>query len=162
MIKFIKCFLVLLISAFVMVPLAEAKSISITDGISMMAYSVTTDFDRDDDDFSTNCEDFAHTIRIGGYLVLLVRVLLPIIIIAKSTMSLISVVTNGKPEELQKKAKQLGVSLIAGILIFFVPTIINVIFGFISDYNNGITEDSKICTACIFDPLGSTCSTYAD
>lgn len=158
--KCIISFLLVFISAIILIPTIYAGTLS--DSIVTMEYDITTDYNRVNDDFDTNCQDFAHTIRIGGYLLLLVRVLLPIVIIVKATMSLVSVITNGKPEELQKKVRQLVISLIAGVIIFFIPIVVDVIFGFINGYDSGITEDSKICTACIFEPYGSICSTYAD
>lgn len=154
--KFIFCFLIL-IAFGLYTPTANAKTIQ-SDGDFLILASTSGDID----DFSTNCQDFAKTIRIGGYLILLVKVLLPLIIIVKSSLNLISVVTNGQPEELKKKSNQMVTSLIAGIIIFFVPTIVYTIFGFVSKYNDGITEDSKICVACVFEPFSTECNTYAD
>lgn len=152
----------LLVSSFLFVTTeVNAKNLSLDGTVSIMDYDLSTDYDRVDN-FDTNCQDFAHTLRIGGYLIVLVKVLIPIIIIVKASLNLLHAVTGGKSEELKKWAKQLGYSFIAGALIFFVPTIVNVAFGFISAYNTNITEDSKICTACIFDPFSEACTKYAD
>lgn len=140
---------------------ATASDSSNSNGSYNDQYIPSTDYNRDDN-FSGNCADFARTIRIGGYLVYIVKLLIPIIIIVKASMSFVSVVTNGKPDELKKKASKLVNALIAGILIFFIPTIVNVVFGFISSFNDNITEDSKICNACIFDPFSSDCREYAE
>ncbi len=118
-------------------------------------------FDPNREDlFDGNCHDFAGTIRIGGIILFLVKVILPIIIIVKASMSFVSVVTNGKPDELKKKASKMMVSILAAIIIVFLPTIVYTLFGFIAKYNDNITDDSKVCSACIFDPFGSECSSH--
>jgi len=114
------------------------------------------------DDFTTNCKDFAKTIRMGGYLVFIVKIALPLIMIVKASLSIISVVTSGKSEELLKQAKKFMTSAVAAILIFFIPTIVNVIFSFVAGFNDNMTSDSKICSACIFEPFSSTCTDAID
>lgn len=158
--KFVYSFLILFILSAIFIPNVEAKT-NFSDVVSIGDYSITSDYNRDDD-FAHNCADFAHTIRIGGYLVNFVKVLLPFIIMVKATISFISVVTSAKPEELKKKASKLGVSLGCAVAIFFIPTIVNIVFGFIAGFNDNITEDSKICSACIFEPFSETCTKYAD
>lgn len=152
--------LVLLISMFIAVPV-EAKKVVINESISVMAYSTTSDYHRDDD-FTGNCADFAHTIRMGGYLIFLVKIILPFIIIVKASMNFFSLVLNGKPEEFKKQAMSLAYSCAAAIIIFFVPTILDTIFGFVGGYETGKTNDSEICVACVFDPFSDTCKNAAE
>lgn len=108
------------------------------------------------DDFTTNCADFAPTIRFGGYILFIAKILLPIIILVKSSLNIISIVTKGTPDELSKQAKKFGVSCLASIIIFFTPTLVNTIFSIVSGFN--MTDDSKICSSCIFDPFSETCT----
>lgn len=150
--NFVLTCLILLITFFSFGVKAEAK---IIDDYKRFDYSSNVN-----DNFDHNCEDFAPTIRIGGYLITLVKVLIPIILIVKASLSLASVVTKGSPDELKKQVQKFGTAVIAGIAIFFIPLIVNTIFGFISRYNDNITYDSQICSACLFTPFSSSCTDY--
>lgn len=158
--KTIRILILIIISGLFLLSNVEAKNLESYNLISKVEYHVLTDEELDD--FSHNCADLAKTIRLAGYLVLLVKILIPLIIIVKSSLNLISVITSGKSEELNKKLTSLAYSLAAAILIFFVPTIVNTIFGFVNKYNSNYTDDAKICSACVFEPLGDLCTTYAE
>lgn len=118
-----------------------------------------TDYNRDDS-FETNCEDLAKTLSIGGKLIFFAKIFLPLIIIVKATLDLSKIVISGSNSEIPKQAKKLGITLVAGILIFYIPTLINAMFSFISGFDDKRTEDSKICSACIFDVYGDLCKKY--
>jgi len=118
-----------------------------------------TDYDRDDY-FDTNCQDLARTLRIGGILILIVKIVLPLVIIAKSTFDIGKIAISGNQGDLQKAGKKLGVSIAAAIVIFFLPTLINTVFSFIGGFEDARTADSKICVACIFDPNSPDCTDY--
>ena len=121
------------------------------------------EFDPDkSDDMSTNCADFAKGLRIGGNIVLVAKIALPLIIIFKSSFNLLSLVNSGESKDLKNNMKKFMISFIASAVIFFIPSILNVIFGFISSYNSNLTEDSKICAACIFEPYGSLCTSATE
>ncbi len=162
--KFIYGFLILIISCLILTPRVEAGPVPmepIDGGVTTTKRAEIGTFDPNrPDDFDKNCHDFAGTIRIGGILLFIVKIMLPVVIIIKATMSFVSVVTSGKPDDLKKKANKLMISLIAAIIIFFLPTIVNTLFGFIARYNDNITEDSKVCSACIFEPFSSECSSH--
>lgn len=119
----------------------------------------TTDYNRDDD-FAGNCEDLAPTLAIGGKLIFVAKILLPLIIIVKSTMDLSKVVISGSNSEIPKQAKKIGISLVAGILIFYIPILINSLFNLINGFEDKRTEDSKICSECILNVYGDYCKNY--
>lgn len=153
--------LILIVSMFTMWTTEVKASTELSNAISIADMDYTTDYNSYDD-MSSNCEDFAPTLRLGGYAIVLVKIGLPLILIAKASISMLSIVTKGDPGELKKQFSKLGVSLIASVIIFFIPTIVNIIFGFVSKYNSNITADSKICSACLFEPFGDTCTNYAE
>lgn len=139
----------------------EAKSMDAVGANHMLVDKYKTDYHRDDD-FTGNCADFASTIRMGGYVIYLVKIVLPLFIIVKASMNLFSLVANGKPDEFKKQMMKFAYSCAAAIIIFFVPTIVDTIFGFVGRYNTGKTSDTEICVACVFEPFGNTCKTYAE
>lgn len=109
--------------------------------------------------FDSNCADFSDTIRIFGILLLIIKILLPLIIIVKTSFDLISVITKGEPDELKKKTNKFLVSIGCAILIFFIPTIVSSVFDFVSRVRgtSASTEDMQICISCLFDPLSDKC-----
>lgn len=120
--------------------------------------------DEKQDDFSTNCADFAKTIRIGGYLLLIVKIVLPLIIMVKASVSMFSTVTAGNSNEIKKKLTKLMYSLIAAALIFFTPIVVNTLMKVATDAK-GIdykTSDSEICRICIFEPNNEICAVNAN
>ena len=127
----------------------------------LMDIDYSTDYNRDDE-MDTNCQDFAPTLKVVGVFIIIAKIALPLIIIIKASMNFFSIVVKGDSSELKKQAQKLGTSLIAAVVIFFVPTIVNTIFGFIDSYNENKTTDSEICRACLFDPYDSSCTSYAD
>ncbi len=114
------------------------------------------------DDFSHNCADTAKVIRIAGYLIFLVKILVPLIIIVKASMDLASTITKGTPEALKKAATKIGISLVSGILIFYIPTILDTIFDLVTKYNGHDEGDFAICEACVFEPFSDTCTSAAN
>jgi len=108
--------------------------------------------------FDTNCADFSPALRIGGYLLMLVKILVPLVIIIKASFKLASVAVSSNPEAFSKTVKSFCMNLVASIVIFLIPTILDIFFGLLNNYNANKTTDSEICTACIFKPYSDTCS----
>lgn len=158
--KIILCLIATILCSFSLLLGSEVRALNVNDNVLIMD-QYTTEYNKPDD-FDTNCHDFAKILRLGGYIIFLVKILVPLILIFKASINLVSVVTSGKQEELRKQASKIMVSVIAGIIIFFIPTIINVIFGFVSQYNDNITEDSKVCSACVFEPFSTECSSHIE
>ena len=171
--RFAKLFLILIISCFIHVNDVFAVSNYSTDASHQLIASVsykyfangvndnTTSDDENKDDFSSNCADFAKGIRIGGVLLFALKIILPLFLIIRTSIDLFSVVTKASSDEIKKNAHKLLISLIAGALIFLTPTIINVIFGIVTDVAGAKTSfaDADICRACIFEPF-TTCEEY--
>ncbi len=158
--RFILCLVTVIFCSFAGLFTYDIQALNMSDNVLVMD-QYTTEYNKPDD-FDTNCHDFAKILRFGGYLIFLVKVLLPIVLIFKASINLVSVVTAGKSDELKKQANKVMISVAAGMVIFFIPTIINVIFGFIADYNDNLTEDSKVCSACVFEPFSDECSSHID
>lgn len=133
--------------------LSEKAQVSIVDD---------TVVDTETDYFDHNCQDAAKVIRMVGYLILAIKILIPMIIIVKSSMNLLSTVTKGSQDQLKKDMQKLGISLVAGIAIFFVPTILDAVFNLVNGYGDNKSSDFEICEECIFHPLDNTCKTAAE
>lgn len=95
------------------------------------------------------CSDIKPGIKILGYIILVFKVLVPVIIIIMGTKDIYNVVTTGKSDDLKKQFILLGKRVIAGLIIFFLPTIINVVINAVDPNSE---SDYKVCTTCLFDP----------
>ncbi len=84
-----------------------------------------------------------------GIFITIAKTIVPIILIYRGVSQLLKVVMNGKDEDMRGAVPKLVKSLIAGLAIFFIPTIIN----FLIDYTIKNPTDSDItkCTTCLFD-----------
>lgn len=61
----------------------------------------------------------------------IICIAVPIIMILMGTLDLFKAVTAGKDEDIKKKQKALITRIIAGVLVFLVPTIVSVIMNLI-------------------------------
>ncbi len=87
------------------------------------------------------CND-ATMLQVMGIVRFIMRVIciiVPIVMIILGTIDLFKAVTAGKEEDIKKKQKALITRLIAGILVFLVPTIVTVLFNLIG------VSDWKTC-----------------
>lgn len=93
-----------------------------------------------------------------GWVFFVVKIVIPILLIVFGSIDLGKAVISSKDDEIKKSVKTLVVRTIAGIIIFFVPTILGLFVKLIdnSDVYNGTFWD---CTKCMLDPLNNTCST---
>ena len=66
-------------------------------------------------------------------------ILVPIVMIVLGSFDLFKAVTAGKEEDIKKKQKALITRIIAGVLVFLVPTIVSLLTGLMG------TEDWKEC-----------------
>ena len=68
---------------------------------------------------------------------------------------------NASDDEIKKATKSLAYRAVAGVIIFFLPTIVGLVMGFISSFGE-IEEDWNVCRSCIVNPTGDECSSYAE
>ena len=95
-------------------------------------------------------------LRVMGIVKLIMKVIciiVPIALIVLGTLDLFKAVTAGKDEEIKKKQKALITRLIAGVLVFLVPTIVTVLFNLLGyDSWKNCWNDAKEDFSTLFDP----------
>ena len=84
-----------------------------------------------------------------GKIVLVLKILIPVIIIILGIVDLGKAVIASKEEDIKKATNILIQRIIIGIVIFFVPAIVNAIFGLLDGYTKEARNDAKICIDCI-------------
>ena len=49
-----------------------------------------------------------------------------------------------------------------GVVIFFIPTIVDLVFGFISNFTGDIMSEIATCEECLLSPTGNACEDSVD
>ena len=90
--------------------------------------------------------------RLFGYILLVARVAVPLIIIGLGTFDLAKSVIDNVEKSLGKQVKQLGIRILAGLIVFFVPNIVAVVFSMSDKLNIIETGQYKTCSDCLLKP----------
>lgn len=106
------------------------------------------------------CYDASPILKLVGWVLTVFKIAIPLIIIALGVVDLASAAISSKPEEMKKSVTSLVWRLVGGIAIFFIPTLVMLVFGFISGYQEA--QDNvhtwKICYDCVVSPWNERCS----
>lgn len=96
-----------------------------------------------------------------GWVFFFLKILIPIILIVFGCIDLGKAVIASKDDEIKKSTKKLVLRAIAGIIIFFVPTLLNFIVELVGedDLYNGTFAT---CTHCMLEPTDDACRRLGD
>lgn len=102
------------------------------------------------------CEDEAikRVLKIFGYIILIAKLAIPLIIIGFGAFDLAKAVISNDEKALGKQFKQLGIRIVAGLIVFFLPSLIN---GILNSINNDTNNSNKMCASCILEPTSGKC-----
>lgn len=104
-------------------------------------------------DLSGFCTGVKPVLQVAGWVLLIFKIIIPLIIVALGAFDLGKAVTSGKDEDIKKNAKSLGMRVFAGVLIFLAPSIILWVFGLISGFSDAKDEiDFPTCETCLLAP----------
>ncbi len=88
------------------------------------------------------------TFKVIGIIINLVKIIIPLILIATAMVSFFKVVTTGKPEDFKTSILQVVKQGIAGLVIFCIPGLLDFVFDSLVGYDTtGFTQ----CTNCLLD-----------
>ncbi len=105
-------------------------------------------------DITTFCNKSSNLLQFVGYAILIFKVAIPVIIIVLGMMDFGKAVVSEKDEDIKKQAVKLGRRALAGVIIFFIPTVVNWVFDGISSAGDSFNT----CTECLFHPTQNTCT----
>ena len=97
---------------------------------------------------SEYCGKLKEPLKFIGNIVLIVKIIIPIIIIAFGMIDFFKAMIGSKDDEIKKSSRSLIFRIIAGIGIFLIPTIVSFIFSLIDSWAN-IEGDFNACQKCI-------------
>ena len=102
------------------------------------------------------CENTIKGWQLAGILITIIKIVVPIIIITTGNITFFKAIKEGTAESLAGSAKILFKKIIAGIIIFMIPTIINNVIVLLSN-KEIIAADTKKCSICFESPTSNDC-----
>lgn len=102
------------------------------------------------------CASTANIWQIVGYVLLVFKIAIPLLLIILGMMDLGKAVVASKSDEVSKSVKSLAFRAVAAVIIFLIPTLIGFVMGLVSDFQeSGAKADFDICRQCLTRPNGS-------
>ena len=86
--------------------------------------------------------------RFIGYLIIIVKIIIPILLIVLGVVDYAKAVVSSDTDSVQKATSTLIKRIIIGIAIFFIPTIVNLVFKSFLHTDNSYDD----CRVCLFEP----------
>ncbi len=100
--------------------------------------------------FCTSAKDI---LSFAGWILTIFKIAIPLLIIAYGMLDFGKAVVASKDDEIKKSAKSLGMRAIAGVIIFFIPSIVLWLFSTISDYSSAEEAGNfDVCRNCLLSP----------
>lgn len=97
------------------------------------------------------CSDLREIWQVIGWVLTVFKIVIPILIIVFGMIDLGKAVVASKDDEIKKAIKSLAMRAIAGVIIFFIPTLVGAIFGMIDSFSD-VKGEYKVCQTCITNP----------
>ena len=109
------------------------------------------------------CTDLAPIWQIIGWVLWVFKIAIPIIIIIFGMIDLGKAVVASKDDEIKKSVKSLVMRAIAGVIIFFIPTLVGAIFSLVGEFRDDAAykAEYEICKECITHPGDTACDEAA-
>ena len=99
------------------------------------------------------CESTAGIWRILGIVINVFKIAIPIIIVLLAMLDLGKAVMAGEEKEIKAAQKLLIKRIVYGVIIFFVVTIVQLVFRLVNwDVKDGSVDDRAICWICATNP----------
>lgn len=96
-----------------------------------------------------NINGVRNTLRFLGYLLLIVKIIIPILLIVLGVVDFYKAMVSSDAESIQKASRMVVTRIIIGVAIFLIPTIVNFVFkGLLRDDSSSFNK----CRICVFNP----------
>lgn len=107
-------------------------------------------------DISSFCSSARNVLSFIGWILTVFKVAVPLLIIGYGIFDFGQAVVGSKDDDIKKSTKRLMYRALAGIIIFFIPSIVLWLFSLINDYNNA-AGTFDLCKTCILEPWSNRC-----
>ena len=106
------------------------------------------------------CAQTASIWQVVGWILLVFKIVIPIMLIILGMLDLGKAVVASKDDEIKKASKSLLMRAIAAVIIFLIPTLVGFIMTLASGFGNDAKKDFDVCKKCITNP--NKCDTSKD
>lgn len=127
----------------------------------LLIASVSSNTSTSKSDGIAFCESTANIWQIVGYVLLVFKIVIPLLLIILGMLDLGKAVIASKDDEIKKSITSLVKRAVAAVIIFLLPTIVSFLIGVIGGFNKDAEADYNVCRACIVNP-GGECKGKAD
>lgn len=107
------------------------------------------------------CHETASIWQIVGYVILIFKILIPVILIIMGTIDLGKAIVSSDDKAISKSISSFAKRIIIAVAIFFIPTIIGLSFDLVTEFSQDIKEDYSNCLDCLLSP-DDKCDTSYD
>lgn len=90
------------------------------------------------------------TFKLVGYLLTIIKILVPLLLIIFGSIDMAKAVLAGDDKAIKSSTQMLATRVAAGIIIFFIPSIINFAMSLVSNWGTVKSEFSN-CQKCLFE-----------
>ena len=106
----------------------------------------------EDTDLETICSkpELRKPLKFIGTIVAVLKIAIPILILVLGIMDLCKAIPSSKDDRIMIAVKSIGVRFIAGIFIFFIPGIVQLLLDWVNEWSN-YQNTWCCCTQCILD-----------
>ena len=104
----------------------------------------------------TFCADTANIWQVLGYVVNVIKIVIPLILIILGMLDLGKAVVEDDDKAVNKAVTRLVKRFIAAVVMFFIPTIISAVFSMVVGVNLK-ENDANICVQCLTNGNGEVC-----
>ncbi len=101
------------------------------------------------------CSRTASIWELVGTAFLILKITIPLLIIILASVSLAKAAINGDDKAIKEGVVSVIKRLIAGVVIFLIPSLIRVGFFAISHFNEDMRNDAQNCINCLTNPKGN-------
>ncbi len=111
------------------------------------------------------CQEMSPLLQLVGLSLNIFKITLPVILIVLGVLDISKAVISSKSEDVKKNMKNFFKKVAVCIMIFFVPSIVMIIFGFVQSFNTIINDsgiDYDVCYDCMFKPTSDNCTSYVE
>lgn len=103
------------------------------------------------------------TFRTIGWVIVAIKILVPIILMIFGIIDIAKAITASKDDEIKKSIQSIVKRLVAGVIIFFIPTLLDFAIGLIG--GDEVYDESSgtfgYCTHCMLKPTDDSCGSLA-
>ncbi len=94
------------------------------------------------------CGKLKEPLKFIGRILQIIKIVIPLLIIAFGVIDLFRAIIGSKDDELKKSIRSLVMRCIAGVVIFFLPTLVSIVFSLIDSWAN-IEGEFNACQKCV-------------